>query len=375
MHEKKLQQKNPDSGLMDRIIDRIAAEGDLSFADYMDMAVSHYYAAREPFGVEGDFTTAPEISQMFGEMIGAWFTDLWLQSGQPEKVQLIELGPGRGTLMEDILRTISTWPAFRDAVSVHLVETSPLLRQKQAETLKTCRPTWYDSFEEIPLGVSFIVANEFFDALPVYQFEKKEGHWQERRVGYNKEKQALEFTYAPADFDVAGLMPEDFLDAEEESVFEISPASLSVLEMISARIDECGGAALFIDYGHAKAGLGDTVQAVESHTYASVLENPGGRDVTAHVDFGTLRTVASQTVQVHGPVTQGSFLSRMGIMPRAEALMETANDAQHKDIERALFRLVSPSEMGKLFKVMALMPRDSTITPAGFVEKEDDNAQ
>ncbi len=243
MHEKKPQPFNPDAAMMDRIVDRIAAEGPLSFADYMDMAVSHYYAAHEPFGVEGDFTTAPEISQMFGEMIGAWFTDLWLRAGQPEKVQLIELGPGRGTLMADILRTISSWPAFSDAVSVHLVETSPMLRQKQADTLKTCRPTWYDSFEEIPLGFSFVVANEFFDALPVYQFEKKDGAWKERRVAYDRQNARLEYAYAEPDFD----MPDEFQQADDGSIFEISPASMSVIETISQRISECGGAAMFIE--------------------------------------------------------------------------------------------------------------------------------
>lgn len=363
MREDKKPKPEPESGIALRIRDRIAAEGPIPFAVFMDMAASHYYAAREPFGINGDFTTAPEISQMFGEMVGAWLTDMWLQSGQPENVQLIELGPGRGTLMADVLRTISNWKDFAGAVTVHLVETSPLLRQKQADTLKTCRPTWYDRLEDVPVGTSFIIANEFFDALPVHQFEKKNGQWMERYVTYND---GFEFTLQQPDFAVAAVMPAEFVNAEEGSIFEISPVSLSVLETICARITDSGGAALIIDYGHAQPGIGDTVQALEGHKYVPALGNPGGRDITAHVDFGTLKEVASQFADVHGPVTQGEFLTRTGIMQRAESLRETADDKQRKDIERALFRLVSPSEMGRLFKVMALTPRGSTAQPSGF---------
>jgi NADH dehydrogenase [ubiquinone] 1 alpha subcomplex assembly factor 7 len=311
---------------------------------------------------------------MFGEMVGAWFTDIWLQSGQPDRVQLIELGPGRGTLMADILRTLSNWPSLSEAVSVHLVETSPLLRQKQAETLKGCRPTWYDRLEDVPLGMSFIIANEFFDALPVHQFEKSGSVWMERHVAIDEKTGGFAFRLARNNgFDVRNIMPQDFLNAEDGSVFEISPASLSVMETIASRIAEAGGAGLIVDYGHMEPGLGDTAQAVENHAYASLLEKPGERDITAHVDFGTLKTVAAQAANVHGPVTQGEFLTRLGIMQRAEALRAKADEAQRRGLEQALFRLISPSAMGRLFKAMALTPRESTIAPAGFgtVEKDE----
>jgi len=359
------------STVAEKLIHRIRDEGALTVADYMDEVVSHYYAARKPFGVEGDFTTSPEISQMFGEMIGAWLTDLWLQSGKPEAVQLIELGPGRGTLAADIMRTVSSWPEFSSAISLHLVETSPALRQKQAETLRHYRPTWYDRLEDVPQGMSFIVANEFFDALPIHQFEKSGGSWYERRIGYHENKKVFELTLCPLEDDMTRLMPAEFLDAADGAVFEISPASLSVMETIGQRVAAAGGGALLIDYGHVQAGLGDTLQAMSRHKYANVLENPGEADLTAHVDFGTLAMAASPLSRVHGPVTQGEFLSRLGIVQRAEQLRAVADDMQRKDIELALYRLVAPSEMGELFKVLALTSFDSAAHVAGFAEMEE----
>lgn len=350
------------------LAERIRREGPVTVAEFMAEAVSHYYAAHKPFGVEGDFITAPEISQMFGEMVGAWLTDLWLQMGQPDRVQLIELGPGRGTLAADVMRTISSWPEFKAAVSLHLVETSPQLRQIQAATLKGYHPTWYDSLDDVPEGICFVVANEFFDALPIHQFQKVGGEWMERRVKYSETKKKFEFTHVPADFDIAGIMPESFVHAPDSSIFEISPASLSVLESICARIAH-GGAALIIDYGHAEAGLGDTLQAMEKHRYADVLENVGGRDLTAHVDFGTFSTVAAQIAQVHGPVTQGEFLTRLGIEQRGDALRANATPAEAKEVELALYRLIAPSEMGTLFKVMGLTAPDATVTPSGFMDE------
>lgn len=366
-------QKNPEqpdssnaSVLSQHLIEQIAAKGPMPFAEFMAAAASHYYAAHEPFGVEGDFVTAPEVSQMFGEMIGAWLTDLWLQLGRPEKVKLIELGPGRGTLAADIMRTLSNWTEFSNAVTLHLVETSPSLRQKQAETLRNYRPTWYDSLDEVPEGFNFIIANEFFDALPVHQFKKSNGVWMERYVTYDKATNHFNWTLKPPAFDIEDVMPPDFIDAAEGSIFEVSPASLSVLEEMCDRIASFGGAGLIIDYGHKKTGLGDTVQALKHHKYSDALQDPGEKDITAHVDFGALKAVAEQQVQVHKAVTQGEFLTRLGITQRAETLREEANDEQRKGIEQALFRLIAPSEMGTLFKVMGLSPYQNTITPSGF---------
>jgi NADH dehydrogenase [ubiquinone] 1 alpha subcomplex assembly factor 7 len=286
-------------------------------------------------------------------------------------VKLVELGPGRGTLAADVMRTISAWPDFKSTVTLHLVENSPALREVQAVTLKGIRAGWYDSFSEVPEGVCLVIANEFFDALPVHQFEKAGAEWRERYVGYDAEKDVFFFTLQPLDMDISGVMPEAFLNAPAGSVFELSPDSLSVIEEISGRISRCGGAALVIDYGHAQSGLGDTLQAVSKHQYSDPLENPGGKDITAHVDFGTLKLVAEQTVSVAGPVTQGQFLIALGIEARAQKLAEKADGRQQQDIMAALCRLVAPKEMGRLFKVMALTPKAAHIIPAGFGEQSD----
>ncbi len=375
--KRKLKGANP---VHDALADDIAARGPLTVAEYMARAVSAYYETQEPFGAKGDFTTAPEISQMFGEMIGAWLVDMWMQMGRPENVKLVELGPGRGTLAADVMRTVSSWPDFKNALTLHLVETSPRLRELQAAALKDYPATWHENFSEVPEGVCFVVANEFFDALPIHQLKKTKDGWRERRVDYDAEHDAFFFTTAPLEFTLDGMMPEDFLNAPEGSVFEISPPSLEIVKQVSERIARNdpdaqgagGGAALFLDYGHAEAGLGDTLQAVSRHEYADVLEEPGLRDITAHVDFGTLKAVAAQHAAVAGPVTQGSFLIGLGIEARAQKLCENATEKQREDIMTALCRLVAPKEMGRLFKVLALTPRKVRIHPAGFALAEGD---
>jgi NADH dehydrogenase [ubiquinone] 1 alpha subcomplex assembly factor 7 len=365
-----------DNPLARLIAAHIAEEGAIPVAEYMRLALAHpehgYYIAHESIGAKGDFITSPEISQMFGEMIGAWLVDIWLQSGQPDSVKFIELGPGRGTLAADILRTVSAWPELRSALSVHLVETSPRLRQVQFDTLKSWHPTWYNRLEEVPAGFCLIVANEFFDAMPIHQLEKTKKGWMERRVDWHARRREFFFTAVAPGFDLSALMPENFLDAPEGSVFEISPASLTVLDEIGRRISSYGGAGLIVDYGHAASGLGDTLQAVSSHVFSNVLENPGLKDLTAHVDFGTFRAVAEPVVQVHGPATQGDFLLSLGIAQRAAKLKEKATEAQGMDIAAALQRLTAPAEMGGLFKVIGLTPKDKTLHVAGFGESEID---
>lgn len=370
---KQIKQQPEPSALTEELARRIADEGPMTVAAFMEAAASHYYATRNlPFGADGDFVTAPEISQMFGEMIAAWFVDLWMQAGNPDRVQLIELGPGRGTLTADILRTLSSWPDLKSAISIHLVETSSLLRQEQARALKAYRPVWYDRLEEVPDGRCFIVANEFFDALPIHQFRKIEGKWRERCIDYDAVERQFFFTAQPAKFDVASVMPRDFLGAPDGSIFEISPASLSVMEEITRRVASFGGAGLVVDYGHAVPGLGDTLQCVENHRYSDVLENPGAKDITAHVDFATLKMAAAGHADVHGPVTQGEFLKRLGIEQRAEALRRGGGEA--KDVALALHRLTAPSEMGGLFKVMGLTPKGGAEKPAGFGDEVPDDA-
>ena len=366
-------EKAEDSPLVAELAARIQKSGPMTVAAFMESAASYYYAVKSPFGTEGDFTTAPEVSQMFGEMIGAWFVDLWLQMGRPEHVQLIELGPGKGTLMADIMRTVSAWPEFKAAATIHLVETSPQLRQAQARTLNNCRPTWYDRLEEVPPGISFIVANEFFDALPIHQFKKVKGTWQERVVGYDALDAAFFFSTLPTPIDVKSVMPAEFLEAPDGCIYEVSPASLSVMETLVRRISEHGGSGLIIDYGHTVPGLGDTLQSVSRHRYSDVLDNPGSKDITAHVDFSLLKMTAGDAVRIHGPVEQGAFLSALGIQMRAENLAYAANDTQKKDIVLALQRLTSASEMGFLFKVMGITPKGSVVTPAGFGDEVPDN--
>ncbi len=372
MPEKKLHPSpNGDASLFgNELIAHIRKNGPMTVAQFMEKAVSYYYASKDPFGTDGDFTTAPEISQMFGEMIGAWFVDVWLQMGQPQDVQLIELGPGRGTLMADIMRTMSAWPDLKQAVTIHMVEQSPNLRQAQADALKAFKPTWYDHFEEIPAGISFVVTNEFFDALPIHQFKKVKGEWKERCVGYNDVDTNFHFTFTEPSIDIPSIMPADFLNAVDGSIFEISPASLSVFEQICKRIADHGGAGLVIDYGHSAPGLGDTLQSVFKHKYSDVLDAPGTKDITAHVDFSLLKTVGDSIVDVHGPVTQGEFLSTLGITARAQALSEQARPDQKKDIMTALHRLTSVKEMGLLFKVIGLVSKDIDITPAGFTDEQ-----
>ena len=362
MPEQKQQQskaQEPQSAAHTILVERIGMKGSVSVAEFMEIAVAHYYAAQDPFGDDGDFTTAPEISQMFGEMLGAWLVDAWMQAGKPEKAHLVELGPGRGTLASDVLRTVSNWPECLASMDLHLVETSPLLRARQADELGEYNPTWHDDISTLPEGPAFILANEFFDALPIQQFEMKGGKWHERHVGYDEENETFFFTLKPTD---EPEMPE----AKDGGIFEKSPASIAVAGEICKILAEQGGAALFVDYGHAMSGIGDTLQAVKDHKFAEVLENPGRNDITAHVDFAALKRAAAKKLRVHGPVEQGAFLLRLGISTRADALRQKATEEQRKNIDAALFRLTAATEMGKLFKVLALTPTGSAIAPAGF---------
>lgn len=348
----------------------IRTGGAITVADYMSRVAQQYYAHAVPFGVEGDFTTAPEISQMFGEMIAAWCVDIWHQAGKPAQVNLVELGPGRGTLMADMLRIAKNWPDFAAAVSVHLVETSPQLRIVQADNLYDATPKWHDSIDSLPDGFSLVIANEFFDALPIHQFVKKRGAWLERAVGYDEAEETLCFTTLPLAMDLKAVMPADFMQAPDGSFFEVSPVSLDIAEKLAAKINANGGAALVIDYGHARAGLGDTLQSIARHQYADVLEGPGTRDITAHVDFGTLAHVAAAHATVHGPVTQGQFLNALGIAARAERLGATATPKQRQQIMLDLHRLTAPSAMGDLFKAMCWTAKNSNLHPAGMVAGE-----
>jgi SAM-dependent MidA family methyltransferase len=322
--------------LADRLARRIAAGAPISVADYMAEANAHYYAARDPFGAAGDFVTAPEISQMFGELAGLWLADLWQRAGRPGAAHYVELGPGRGTLAADALRAMR---GAGLAPPVELVETSPPLRAAQARRLPGAR--WHDDLSSLPeSGPLLAIANEFFDALPVRQFDAR---GRERTVGWRGGR----------------------FVAQGGVETETSPASLAVVRALARRLAAQGGAALIVDYGHDRPGTGDTLQAVSRHAYADPFEAPGTRDLTAHVDFAALAAAAhGEGVRVLGPVTQGDWLDRMGLPLRAAALAKAAPD-RTEEIAEARDRLSAPERMGRLFKVLALVANEWP-DPAGF---------
>jgi NADH dehydrogenase [ubiquinone] 1 alpha subcomplex assembly factor 7 len=324
-----------------------------------------YYMSGDPFGRRGDFITAPEISQMFGELIGLWCIDTWQRMGAPSRILLVELGPGRGTLMADALRAADLAPPFRAAAQVHLVEVSPSLRRRQNETLRDHEVEWHENLAEVPNEPLLLVANEFFDALPVRQFERTLKGWCERMVVLDAAGR-LALGLSPPTPAAAVLVPEALRHAPLGSLVEASPAALGVVAELGRRLGTQGGAALVIDYGHCQSRTGASLQAVRRHAPHAVLEDPGSADLAAHVDFATIARAAAETgARAHGPVTQGAFLERLGIGPRAEALRRAATPDQARDIEAARLRLTAADQMGALFKALALT-HPALGTPAGF---------
>jgi NADH dehydrogenase [ubiquinone] 1 alpha subcomplex assembly factor 7 len=338
----------------------IAIAGPMPVSEFMDLCLGHpqhgYYITRDPFGGGGDFTTAPEISQMFGELVGVWAVAVWRQMGSPSQLRLIEFGPGRGTMMSDALRATKVVADFREAASIHLVETSPKLREYQENTLIGAGfpASWHATLAEIPAGPTIILANEFVDALPVNQVVKQDDGWHERRIGIGDDDRFV-FTTAPepiAHFD--RTLPAGVRSAAIGDIFEWR--SDRVVLDICRRLKSTGGAALVIDYGHVASAVGDTFQAVRSHRFTDPLAAPGEVDLTAHVDFDALAASAESIgVRVHGPVTQTEFLMRLGIEKRA-ATLKTGTPDKTSEIDAALERLTDRSQrgMGSLFKVIGL---------------------
>jgi len=343
------------------IAHRIALTGPISVADFMAEALGHprlgYYRRALPVGAAGDFTTAPEISQMFGELIGAWLAERWLAMGRPA-FNLVELGPGRGTLMADALRATRGTPGFHASLRLHLVETDAPLRALQAQALAAFAPTWHERFDDVPTGPLLLVANEFFDALPVRQFEKTAHGWRERMVG-SPDGETLTFALAPGATPFARFLP----DAAEGTQAEISEAGRALAGAIGARVKRDRGWALIIDYGY-DSGAGRSLQAVRGHKGAGILERPGETDLSAHVDFAALAAAAD--APTFGPVPQGDFLRRLGLLQRAETLKSRASAAQRAAIDAASARLIGKDRMGTLFRVLAV--GDGTSPPAGFSE-------
>lgn len=343
--------------LAERLAGLIAATGPISLAQYMAEANAHYYASRDPLGAEGDFVTAPEISQMFGELTGLWLTDLWTRAGSPQDAHYVELGPGRGTLAEDALRAMR---AVRFEPPIHLVETSPVLRHNQATRLPTAR--WHDDIDSLPeTGPLLVVANEFFDALPIRQVVRTDTGWREIMVDH-RDDCFVPVSSGPA---LDDLVPEPLRDAPEGSIIETSPAVESAARALAQRIAKQGGAALIVDYGYEGLATGDTLQAVSRHDHADVFAEPGERDLTAHVNFAVLDAIGrGEGLTVHGPIGQGQWLESLGIGARTAALVKAAPDRQ-EELITARNRLTRDEEMGTLFKALAMTGKDWPV-PAAF---------
>ncbi|MBA2918526.1 class I SAM-dependent methyltransferase [Sphingomonas sp. MAH-20] len=322
----------------------------------MAAANRHYYATRDPLGATGDFTTAPEISQMFGELAGLWLADLWSRAGKPG-VHYVELGPGRGTLAADALRAMKS-AGLEPAV--HFVETSPTLRERQRERVPD--PVFHDGIDTLPGDQPLlIIANEFFDALPVRQLVRTAQGWRERHLGWSQ----LVFVPVASGPPLDAILPDHLREAAAGSIIETSPASAAIARQLGARLAAQGGAALIVDYGYEGPAIGDTLQAVRGHACANPFEEPGERDLTAHVDFATLAEAArAEGARSFGPVGQGALLDALGIRARAERLSRSA-PGRREEIAAAVARLTAPDAMGTLFKALALTGRDWP-EPAGF---------
>lgn len=327
--------------LKEALRETIALEGPISVERYMSLCLRHYYATRDPLGAAGDFTTAPEISQMFGELVGLWLADLWQRAGEPANACYVELGPGRGTLAADALRAMAMASL---GPPVHFVESSAVLREAQRTRVRKAQ--WHDDASTLPDEAPLlIVANEFFDALPVRQLVATEKGWHEMLVTHESGR----FERVPGPLILAPLAK-----AEPGTIVEASPASVSVVRELARRLQAQGGAALIVDYGHDRSGSGDTLQAVERHGFSDPWERPGARDLTAHVDFSALKRAAEgEGAQAFSPITQGEWLRAMGIDARATLLAKAA-PARAEEIETARLRFTAPQQMGTLFKVLAL---------------------
>ena len=351
----------------------IRADGPISVAEFMRIVLTgradSYYMRGEAFGAAGDFVTAPEISQIFGELIGLWCVDTWHKLGAPKKFSLVELGPGRGTLMKDALRAARAAPAFLSAASLSLIEVSRVLRRLQEDALHEAPVSslrWLDRFDDLDIsnGPLIVVANEFFDALPTRQFVRTGRGWFERCVGLGQHGE-LVFGATPDPIDAA-LIPEGLRDAAAGSVVEIAPARPVTARAVGERIANSSGAALVIDYGFVGPAAGDTLQAVKRHAYADVLSEPGEADLTSHVDFTALGAAFSEGgAHVSSLTGQGDFLTRLGAFERVQMLKRTATAAQTEQLELAYHRLTGTQAMGSLFKVLcAYAP--ATLQLAGF---------
>ena len=348
------------STLRDILTTRLTATGPITLAEYMTEALFHpnhgYYTSNIPFGAEGDFVTAPEISQMFGEVLGLCLAQTWMDQGCPKGV-LAELGPGRGTLMEDILRATRSVPGLHSSLELHLVETSPRLAKEQTARLPVKQI--HKRASDIPEAPLFVIANEFFDALPIRQFVRDAKGWRERMIGTNEKS---ELTFGLSSPSPISALDDRLDDTRDGDIVEICPALPSIISEIGNRIARFGGSAVFIDYGDWRS-LGDTFQAMQQHKAVDPLADPGNADLTAHVDFEAI-ALAAGFAKYTRLTTQGTFLERLGITHRAQALAERLTGTALDNHIAAHRRLTHPAEMGELFKVIGLYPGNQIPPPA-----------
>jgi SAM-dependent MidA family methyltransferase len=361
--------------LLRRIKQLIRVAGPIGVADYMAMCLydpaSGYYTTAQPFGIEGDFTTAPEISQMFGELVAVWIYSAWVAGGRPSPAVIAEIGPGRGTLMSDMLRTLSKLDhELVRTARFAMIEASPRLQAVQRQTLVDAPaiPEWHASLLELPAAPLFIIGNELFDAIPIRQFVKSAEGWRERVIGVvgtgEREGDTAELRFMAGAGSVdSALLPPDAASAPEGAIVELAPAREALMDEIASRIARHGGAGLFIDYGYERPAVGDTFQAMRRHRFDDVLAHPGEADLTAHVDFGALAGRGRAAGLDAHLTTQGEFLMGMGLAERAAKLASGAGAAARARIASQAERLAGPNTMGKLFKTLAVFPQGVKIPP------------
>ena len=347
-------ERPPPTALEARLVASIAAHGPMGVDAFMAQALydpnDGYYIVQKPIGARGDFTTSPEISQIFGELIGLWLAQSWMDLGSPDPFNLIELGPGHGTLMADVLRVAAKVPGFISAASIHLVESNHHLRDMQTAKLSAHVAIWHDHLTDVPHGPSLIIANEFLDCMPIRQFVRTQDGWREKQVGLGKDNRLV--------FGLGSLLPlppnHSPLNDEVGAVYEIAPQLSSFITTLQERFKNHVGRALLIDYTDNSGQSGDTLQALYHHVKVHPLDHIGAADITAHVDFQALVRLANVAqLPYDGPIYQSDFLQFLGIHERAQAL-SAANPDSTKDVQFAVERLVSHAHMGALFSLVCL---------------------
>ena len=363
--------------LTEHLKSKILNSGPISLEDYMNICLSDpehgYYTNKDPLGKEGDFITSPEISQIFGELIGLWSCEIWNSMQQPSNIHLVELGPGRGTLMADALRAIKIIPEYYKAIHIHFLETSPVLKSLQKEKLSPLdiNVSWHEEISTLPEGPKILIANEFFDALPIKQFQQIGENWFERYIDLNPEitsenKSIFNFTLSSSSVSEANnickqlrINQNKVSKEESENIFEYRVNCIKLIQKIANQEKNFPLSLLIIDYGHAESGFGDTLQAVKNHQYFNPLIEPGNADLTTQVDFDQLKKSAENCNLIcYGPIPQGQFLLMLGLQERLNSLLKKNNSSQYEQLKTGTLRLVDPNQMGLLFKVMVIMSKD-----------------